>query len=105
MSRDHIIRSKLYKNGKLHGAVIDLCGLMSREPGAVNMLVDALTYPALRLVIMRALAVMTSHGGMSERISVADKSMSKIILMALATPADQPLFESCITVICHTCKP
>lgn len=71
--------------------------------GALDLLVDALTIPTLRLVIMRCLVLMTRHAGAAERMSVADKSAKKIILMALAAPQDDPLYECCIVVICHTC--
>ncbi|KAG9024518.1 hypothetical protein FRB95_011377, partial [Tulasnella sp. JGI-2019a] len=83
MSRDHVIRSKLAKNG------------------VIKLLVEALTFPSLRLLIMRCLAIMASHGGPDERLSVADKSATKIIMMALVTPPEKQLFVLCITVLCH----
>lgn len=80
--------------------------MMSLFPpkGAISLLTDALTYASLRLVIMRSLAIMTSHGGPEERLSVVDKSATKIVLMALVTPPESPLFSYCIGVLCHACK-
>lgn len=47
---------------------------------------------------------MTGHGGLHERVAVADKAAEMIITIALTTPIEDPIFTYCVTVLCHTCK-
>lgn len=68
------------------------------------MLTDALQYRNLHGVILRALSIMTSHGGAKERISVADKAGDDIVQVATNVPSDDPIFTYCVTVLCHACK-
>ncbi|KAG8900695.1 hypothetical protein FRB99_005811 [Tulasnella sp. 403] len=101
----------LQKDEDIMGAICVLFGKMSKDvvlrsklaqSGAITLLVDAMDRPRLRLLIMRALSVMTHHGGLQERIAVADKAAAKIVSIALETPTDDPLFTLCVTVLCHS---
>lgn len=72
--------------------------------GAIGLLTDALQYQSLRIVVLRSLAVMTSHGGMRERVAVADKTLTKLVNIAGETTTDDPVFMYCVSILCHTCE-
>lgn len=62
----------------------------------------ALINSELQLVILRALSIMTSHGGSHDRVQVADQAAGDIIRLALKTPLNDPIFSLCVTVLCHS---
>ncbi|KAG8920231.1 hypothetical protein FRC02_001041, partial [Tulasnella sp. 418] len=70
--------------------------------GVITLLVAELQRPSLRLVILRCLAVVTSHGGPTERRSVANKAGKAIVNLAAETDSNEPVFAWCITVLSHS---
>ncbi|KAG9015244.1 hypothetical protein FRB90_004864 [Tulasnella sp. 427] len=98
------------KDEKLMGALCVIFGKMCKdavlrsklaEKGLIRMLTDALEYPNIHGVVLRALAVITAHSGGKERISVADRATDDIVRIASNVSSDDPVFTYCVTVLCH----
>lgn len=55
------------------------------------------------LVALKALSIITCHGGEAERLAVAQSTSGAVLRLAARVGETDTLFAHCITVLSHSC--